>query len=202
MRGAGGAIVIAAALLAGWRVPWVRLALVLGVVAAVFGAGVRAGGWLSDRAHAGELASAQRDTEQARRSAAELQAAVDRAASEQAQKTAAAVIKQSNTTQEVSRESSDRRERLDLRIAAGGLRIAAQPHSSGCSLPTIATGPGRTDEAAAQPVPADRAGNPGAPAPGLAAEMPPAQQVIDDAARDAQQLAELAEWVCRQGMCE
>lgn len=169
---------------------WVRVAACVAVVGVIAGIGYRAGGWVSDHRHAGELASAQRETEQAKRATAELQAAVGRAAGDQAQKTAQTVIARTNTSNEVTHAYIDHRGALERRISAGGLRVSATSTAgSGCRLPAIATSAGQPDQPASQSAITESGG------------APEEQQVIEDAARDAQQLADLIEWVCRQGMC-
>ena len=170
--------------------PWLRVAACAVVVGLIFGSGYHSGRWVGDHRHAGELASAQRETEQAKRVTADLRAAVDRAASEQAKRVAETAIAQTNTSNEVTHAYIDHRNALEQRIAAGGLRVAATSTTGGgCHLPTVAASAGNTDQPAAQPTIAEAGG------------APDAQQVIGDAARDAQQLADLIEWVCRQGMC-
>ncbi len=170
--------------------PWARVAACAVVVGLIFGSGYHSGRWVGDHRHAGELASAQRETAQAKRATAELQAAVDRSASDQAQKTAQTVITQTNTSNEVTHAYIDHRSALEQRIAAGGLRVAATSTTGGsCYLPPVAASAGNTDQPASQSSIAEAVG------------APDAQQVTEDAARDAQQLADLIEWVCRQGMC-
>lgn len=181
--------------------PWVRVAACAAVVGLIFGAGYHTGGWVSDCRNAAKIVDAEHERDKAQNDLAANRLQVREAAAAQATSVAQQTIKQATITQESAHAYINHRSSLEQRIAAGGMHNATADRSGGCHLPAIASGPSRTDEGAPQPVPTDAGRDPGEAPVDAAAEVQPTQQVVDDAARDAQQLADLIEWVCRQGMC-
>lgn len=180
--------------------PWVRVAAYVAVVGLIFGAGYRAGGWVSDNRNAAKIATAERGRDKAQNDLATYRLQVREAAAEQATSAAQQTIKQATITQESAHAYINHRGTLEQRIAAGGMRTGASQGSAGSSrLGTVAATPGRTANASPQSVPAGEGRIAGA----LPLRMDEAlrDKVIDNAALDAQQLAELIDSACRLGLC-
>lgn len=167
--------------------PFVRWIALAAAVAAIFGAGAKSGMWYSDKQNSAAIAEAKRET-------AELRANVSTAAAKQAERAVQAAARQINIVQEVTRDSSNRARTLDQRIATGGLRLAAAAGSSDCRLPASASDPGSPADEPAQSVLAGESRDPGEIPGGV-------EQALQQAARDAQQLAELIDAACRVGVC-
>ena len=179
---------------------WVRIAACATVVGLIFGAGYRTGGWVSDNRNAAKIATAERGRDKAQNDLAAYRLQVREAAAEQATGAAQQTIKQATITQESAHAYINHRGTLEQRIAAGGLRTGTNQGSpGGCRLGAVAATAGRTADAPAQSVPAGTGGTAGA----LSLRMDEAlrDKVIDNAALDAQQLAELIDAACRQGLC-
>ena len=172
--------------------PWVRWGALALAVAGVFGAGAKTGAWWQGRADAVSVATANGEKETARRETAELRATVSTAAARQAEHAVQVAAQQIKTTQEITRDSTTRARALDARLAAGGLRLAANGGST-CRLPTNPGDPGASSGLAAQFLSAGSERDPGEIPAGMAG------QVFEDAARDAQQLAELIDAAYRVG---
>lgn len=180
--------------------PWVRIAACAAVVGLIFGAGYRAGGWMSDNRNAAKIATAERGRDKAQNDLAAYRLQVREAAAEQATGAAQQTIKQAEITQESAHAYINHRGTLEQRITAGGLRTGSGQGSAGRGrLGAVATTAGRIANASAQSVPAGTGGTAGA----LSLRMDEALQdkVIDNAALDAQQLAELIDSACRLGLC-
>ena len=172
--------------------PWVRWGALALAVAGVFGAGAKAGAWWLGRADAADVATSKGERETARRETAELRANVSTAAARQAEHAVQVAAQQIKTTQEITHDSTTRARALNDRLAAGSLRLAANSGST-CRLPA---GPGDSGASAGQPaqsVPAGAGRDPGAVQAGVENE------VRGNAARDAQQLAELVDAAYRVG---
>lgn len=168
--------------------PFVRWAVLAAAVTTVFGAGAKAGMWYSDRENSTAIADAKRET-------AELRANVSTAAAKQAERAVQAAARQINIVQEVTRDSTSRSRALDGRIAAGGLRFSAfEGGRSACSLPARAGDPRPSADEPTQFVSAGAERDPGSVQGGM-------EQTLQQAARDAQQLAEVIDAVCKLGVC-
>lgn len=171
---------------------WVRwLALTL-AVAGVFGAGAKAGAWWQGRADAADVATSKGERETARRETAELRANVSTAATRQAEHAVQVASQQIKTTQEITHDSTTRARALDGRIAAGGLRLNSNGGDT-CRLPAGSGDSGASADHSAQSVPAGAGRDPGTVQGGVAGS------VREDAARDAQQLAEVIDAAYRVG---
>ena len=172
--------------------PWVRWFAIALAVAGVFGAGAKAGAWWQGRADAADVAAAKSERETARRETAELKANVSTAAARQAEKAVQVASQQIKTTQEITRGSTNRARALDGRIAAGGLRLNSNGGDT-CRLPAGSGDSGASADQSAQSVPVGAGRDPGAVQGGVAGS------VREDAARDAQQLAEVIDAAYRVG---
>lgn len=167
--------------------PWVRWMALAAAVAAIFGAGAKSGMWYSDKRNSTAIAEAKRET-------AELRANVSTAAAKQAERAVQAAARQTNTVQEVTRDSTNRSRTLDQRIAAGVMRLTAATGGSACRLPTSASDPSPSADSTAQSVPAGESRDPGEIPGGV-------EQSLQQAARDAQQITELIDAACKLGVC-
>lgn len=172
--------------------PWVRYAALAVAVAGVFGAGAKAGTWWQGRADAVTVATAKGDTAKAKQETAELRANVSTAAARQAERAVQIAAQQIKTNQEITHDSTTRARALDARLAAGGLRLAASNAGSTCRLPTGTGDPGSSADQPAQSLPAGAGRDPGSVPGGV-------EQALPNAARDAQQLAELIDAAHRVG---
>lgn len=166
--------------------PWVRWAVLALAVAGVFGAGAKTGAWWQGKIDASEIAAAKLET-------ANLRSSVSIEAAKQAQKAIDAANQQAKTTQEITHDSTTRARALDVRLAAGGMRKPASNGGSTCRLPAITGDSGASTGQPAQSVPAGAGRDPGSIQGGVA------DAVREDAARDAQQLAEVIDAAYRVG---
>lgn len=147
------------------------------LVALLFWAGFSAGYGLSSKIAQGKIQSAIAEKET-------LRAGVAEAAARQASINSSILANQSKISMEVSSGYSARRSDLNTRISSGGLRSAT---AASCSdLPGFAKSPIGIDPTPAQSV---------------AVESNREANTVPNAARDAQQLAEIIDWLCKQGMC-
>lgn len=166
--------------------PWVRWAAVALAVSGVFGAGAKTGAWWQGKIDASEIAAAKLET-------ANLRSSVSIEAAKQAQKAIDAANQQAKTTQEITHDSTTRARALDARLAAGGMRKPASNGGSTCRLPPGASNPGASADPTAQSLSAGPERDPGSIQGGVA------DAVREDAARDAQQLAEVIDAAHRVG---
>ena len=173
--------------------PWVRWGALALAVAGVFGAGAKAGAWWQGRADAATVATSKGEREASRRETAELKANVSTAGARQAEHAVQVAAQQIKTTQEITYDSTSRARALDARLAAGGLRLPASNGGSTCRLPPGASNPGASADPTAQSLSAGPERDPGSIQGGVA------DAVREDAARDAQQLAELVDAAYRVG---
>lgn len=173
--------------------PWVRWFAFALAVAGVFGAGAKTGAWWQGRADAADVATAKGERETARRETAELKANVSTAAARQAEHAVQVAAQQIKTTQEITHDSTNRARALDSRLAAGGLRLAASNSGSTCRLPAGSGDPGASSGQSAQSLSAGAGRDSGAVQSGMA------DPVLENAARDAQQLAEVIDAAYRAG---
>ena len=124
---------------------WLRTAVCVSVVLAAFILGSCAGGWVSDKHHAGQLSDAKRVM-------AEMQSAVDRAAADQSTRTVAVVIKQAQKTGKAENEITSRRAAVRAAV-----RVPVATDAPSCvSLPAATDPAAVPDAAASEPVPDTR----------------------------------------------
>lgn len=172
--------------------PWARWVGLAIAVAGVFGTGVKTGAWWQGRADAETVATAKWDTAKAKQETAELRANVSTAAAGQAERAVQVAAQQIKTTQEITHDSTSRARALDRRLAAGGLRLAASNGGSACRLPTDSSDPGTSADQPSESLSARAGRDPGEVPGGVG-------QALQDAARDAQQLAEVIDAAYRVG---
>lgn len=165
--------------------PWVRWGALALAVAGVFIAGAKAGAWWQGKIDSAEIAAAKIEL-------AQFKVSVSTAAAKQAEKAVQIAAKQIKTTQEITHDSTNRARALDARIAAGGLRLNSNCGYT-CRLPAGSGDPGASAGQSAQSLPAGAGRDSGAVQSGMA------DPVLENAARDAQQLAEVIDAAYRVG---
>lgn len=185
-------------------------------IAGVLASGLVAAGYQAGRVvSAAEVASASVDAANARAELAGFKGKVATEAAEQAETVVTQVVKQTRISQEGAGAYIQHRGALDQRIAAGGLglrvsnagiglRIRPENNRAGADSHGIRTAAGiaaGATDGATQSLPAGAGGNPDTLSRGMAEALPATQQVTEDAARDAQQLAELIDTACKLGLC-
>ena len=165
---------------------WCKWAALSLAVAGVFGAGTKTGAWWQEKIDSSQIAAAKLET-------AQLKAITSTEAAKQASKAVQIAAQQAKTSQEVTNDSTTRARALDARLATGGLRLTASNGGCACRLPSIPGNPGASSDLASQSLPAGSERNPGQVQTGVE------DKVLEDAARDSQQLSELIDAAYRLG---
>lgn len=182
---------------------WVRIAVCAVVVGLIFGAGYRAGSFVSDHRSAAKVSGAERERDKAQDERDKIknefsayQLLVSQKAAEQAELAAKTAISQSKINQGSINAYTESSGSLERRIAAGGLRFKTSQGSPGSRrLSSSAISPVGVSSAAAQSVSAD----PGRDGPDVQDSM---DQAVQNAARDTLTLERIVQWACDQGLCQ